>query len=195
MACRVDGSLVAVASMAFGWGRGSARRTSHRFGRPRRRDGARRIFTSSWASRASEPRRQRPQYLKDSHRSAHRASPVATGFLRSCVLLCLEVGCLATRPARGLRDRTPAPPPALVRRRPEFSYSRGTHRRSRRQGRNKNNTTLLKHLPQRLARVVLPLYWPPPPQRRRQGPRRQSIKRRKLPRLIRRPRVEEFFLF
>ena len=119
MACRVDGFLAAVASMAFGWGRGSARRTSHRFGRPRRRDGARRIFTSSWASRASEPRRQRPQYLKDSHRSAHRASPVATGFLRSCVLLCLEVGCLATRPARGLRDRTPAPPPALVRRRPE----------------------------------------------------------------------------
>ena len=33
-------------------------------------------------------------------------------------LLCLELGCLATRPPRGLRDRTPAPPPALYR--PEF---------------------------------------------------------------------------
>ncbi len=32
MACRVDGFLAAAASMAFGWGRGSARRTSHRSG-------------------------------------------------------------------------------------------------------------------------------------------------------------------
>ena len=35
-------------------------------------------------------------------------------------LLCLELGRLATRPTRGLRDRTPAPPPALTRRRPEY---------------------------------------------------------------------------
>ena len=33
-------------------------------------------------------------------------------------MLCLELGRLATRPARGLRDCTPAPPPALYR--PEF---------------------------------------------------------------------------
>ena len=34
--------------------------------------------------------------------------------IRLCTLLCLELGCLATWPTRGLLDRTPAPPPAAL---------------------------------------------------------------------------------
>ena len=36
------------------------------------------------------------------------------------LLLCQELGRLATKPPRGLLDRTPAKPPALTRRRPEY---------------------------------------------------------------------------